>query len=536
MAAQTVTVTVTVTVTAAGHFYGYVWPLMSNVSLYNQVRAQSAVGQPPLTTPHPSDRPDLSVIYYDMPLSLEIVPTTDILHMYGSQDTEYVKHIKRFSFGLRCLPKPATHLAHSASYSLSGQVVLSMTPPRSTFSFAARQPALLTSLTVTFEGKQEHFAPTSGYTARRLCQTSQTLVVPSNPIAVPSTSDHKMAIVFDLAVPGWLPATLSSKHSTTASTSYAIYATATYVSDEYPTVFTIGRQKSTHAHPVQISVKRNRTTSAPKPCTYSVAPGVKEPSTSCIPPNIASGILAKIHVPSYLNIADQNFDLRVELGSAAPGVSVHEFTVKLAQRSTYFTSPNSACTLPLPPANQQPPKVPLLSTHELMILAQHGISFPPDLARMEADNVTHPEHAHTFLMSEGEVGHSLESTPSTITVPIHLYRRVAHADYTSPFLDISHVLQVDFLVSYNGSPKETLCVKIGLPFVEQFSADTSNSAAPPAYCQLFHSNGEARYVAGLPAYSKICQPGEVVDTTGAHPLEFQRRAVERLQARPIATC
>lgn len=27
---------------------------------------------------------------YDMPLSVEIVPITDVLHMYGSQDTEYV--------------------------------------------------------------------------------------------------------------------------------------------------------------------------------------------------------------------------------------------------------------------------------------------------------------------------------------------------------------------------------------------------------------------------------------------------------------
>ena len=415
-----------------------------------------------------------------------------------------------------------------------------MTPPRSAFSFAARQPAqpaLLTSLTLTFEGKQEHFAPSSGYTARRLCQTSQTLVEPSNPLAVPSASDHKLAIVFDLAAPGWLPSTLTSKHSTTASTSYAIYATATYSSDEYPSVFTASRQRSTHAQPVPITVKRNRTTSAPKPCTYSVAPGIKDPSTSRIPPSVASAILAKLHVPSYLNIADQKFDLQVELGSAVPDVRVHEFTVKLAQRSTYFTSPNSACPLPLPPATQQPPKLPLLGTHELMLLAQHGISFPPDLSRMEADNVTHPKHAHTFLMQEGEAGHTLEPIPSTITVPVHLHRRAVHADYTSPFLDISHVLQVDFTVSYDGLPKETLCVKIGLPFVELPGADATNSVVPPAYCQLFHSNGEARYVAGLPAYSKTCLPGEIVDTTGAHPLEFQRWAVDRLQAPcPVATC
>ena len=426
--------------------------------------------------------------------------------------------------------------AHSASYSLSGQLVLTVTPPRYPFSFTARQPALLTSLTVTFEGKQEHFAPTSGYTARRLCQVSKTLVVPSSPIAVPSTSDHKIAIVFDLAVPGWLPATLTSKHSTTASTSYAIYATATYSSDESSSVFAISRHKTAHAQPVQITVKRNRTTSAPKPCSYSVAPGLKDPSASHLPPDVASAILTKLHMPSYLNIADQKFDLRVELGSAVPGVSVHGFTVKLAQRSTYFTSPNSACPLPLPPASQQPPKVPLLSTHELMLLAQHGIAFPPHSARMEADNVTHPDHAHTFLMQEGDAGHSLEPAPSTITVPVHLYRRAAHPDYTSPFLDIAHVLQVDFLVSYNGAPRETLCVKIGLPFVELPAPDAANAAAaPPAYSQLFHSNGEARFVAGLPAYSKSCLPGEVVDTAGVHPLEFQRRAVER-QARPVAAC
>jgi len=117
--------------------------------------------------------------------------------------------------------------SRSCAYSLSGQVLLSTIPPRTAFSKESRsQPALLTSLVITFEGSSEHFAEGQGYTAKRLCSVSQTLVVRAQPVAVPSTPEHKVAIVFDLAVPGWLPASLKSKHATTAVTSYALYAKA----------------------------------------------------------------------------------------------------------------------------------------------------------------------------------------------------------------------------------------------------------------------------------------------------------------------
>ncbi|CCA70957.1 hypothetical protein PIIN_04892 [Serendipita indica DSM 11827] len=448
-----------------------------------------------------------------MPLNVEIVPLDNVLHMFGPQETD-------------------------CAYSLSGQVLISTTPSRSAFNKESRaQPALLTSLVLTFEGSTEHFAKGQGYNATRLCSVSQTLVArTSTPVAIPSTPDHKVAIVFDLAIPGWLPASIHSQHATTATTTYRLYAKAVYQSEESTGLWLGSRTKYRDATPVPVTVQRHRTTAAPKKCTYAV-PVRPLPSTSSqepvIPKEVLSAVQVRATVPSYLDQkSSAPFDLRLDVGCTAEGVTVHKFGVRMIQCTTYGTTPDAEFRRRFPLPAEQPPSVPLLTPHELDSLFMAAICFPPNALRVDKDDILHPNKPSVFNMQEGEQGHSLDNEPSSITVPLFLdsapAKGLVKQTYMSPYVHVAHKLLVDFDIGYNNE-RERVGFVLPIPV---YDMDIASSAAAqrrpndglPAYVQLYHSNGEAKYTGDLPAYSKECRPGEVKDESGRrHPLEFRRR-------------
>lgn len=423
------------------------------------------------------------------------------------------------------IKKTFTNHYPSCAYSLSGQILLSTIPSRSAFNKETRsQPALLTSLVLTFEGSVEHFAKGQGYNAKRLCSVSKTLVVRAQPVAIPSTADHKVAVVFDLAVPGWLPASLKSKHATTAVTSYTLHAKAIYQSEETSGLWLGSKTKYRDATPVPIIVRRNRTTAPPKKCTFAV-PTRAISSNSTLSQEVISAIKARATIPSYvLQNANEPFDLRLDVGCSVPGVTVHKFGVRVIQSSTYGTSPdpNFLRTFPLPA--EQPPTVPLLSTHELDSLFMAGIAFPPNALRIDKDDILHPDRPSVFNMQEGNLGHSLEEELSSITVPIYLDPSLVKPTYVSPYLHIAHRLLVDLDIAHGGH-RERVGFFLPLPLYDGPLRATAGEAGLPAYVQLYHSNGEAKYVAGLPAYSKDCRPGEIKDDVGSHPVDFRRRHI-----------
>ncbi|PVF99107.1 hypothetical protein CPB86DRAFT_784110 [Serendipita vermifera] len=446
-----------------------------------------------------------------MPLNVEIIPSDNVLQMYGPQETD-------------------------CAYSLSGQILLSTTCSRSAFAKDARpQPALLTSLVITFEGSQEHFARGQGYTARRLCSVSQTLVVRTEPVAVPSSPDTKVAVVFDLAIPGWLPASLSTRHATSAVTSYALHAKAVYQSDEASGLWMGSRTKYRDATPVPITLRRNRTTAPPKRCTFSVP--TRAISSNCtLSKEITSAIRARATIPSYVLKSQSTdaeeepepFDLRLDVGCSIPGVSVHQFGVRVIQSTTYATTPDADFCRSFPLPSAQPPSVPLLTPHELTSLFMAGITFPENALRIDKDDILHPEKPSVFNMQEGENGHALEEELSSITVPLYLDASLVKPTYVSPYVHVAHRLLVDLDIAYQGK-RERVGFYLPLPLYDgplksttPVTADGTNDRLP-AYVQLYHSNGEAKYVAGLPAYSKECQPGEIKDDTGCHPVEFRKR-------------
>ena len=406
---------------------------------------------------------------------------------------------------------------------MSGQVLLSTTPSRTAFGKEARaQPALLTSLIITFEGSAEHFQKGQGYTARRLCSVSQTLVVRAQPVAVPSTPGHKVAVLFDLAIPGWLPASLETHHGTSAVTSYALHAKAVYQSDE---MWPASRTKYRDATPVVITLRRNRTTAPPKRCTFSVP--TRAISSNCtLSKEVTSAIRARATIPSYvLQSTNEPFDLRLDIGCSVEGVTVHKFGVRAIQSTTYSTSPDAEFCRAFPLPAEQPPTVPLMKTHELDSLFMVGITFPANAQRVDKDDVLHPDKPSVFNMQEGDQGHALEEELSSITVPIHLDSSLVKPTYVSPYVHIAHKLLVDLDIAYQGK-REKVGFFLPLPLYDgplRSRAGQSPNNGLPAYVQLYHSNGEAKFVGGLPAYSRECRPGEIKDEQNSHPVEFRRR-------------
>lgn len=124
-----------------------------------------------------------------------------------------------------------------STFSLSGHVSVSLTSSSSLF--VRRRPTtrvLLQSLTVTFEGQSETLSPATGYAPIRLCSITRELLS-SDPVDL-SNEGHEDSdkpclwnVVFDIPVPGWLPTTsvYGDASLQAAGTSYALYATATFV-------------------------------------------------------------------------------------------------------------------------------------------------------------------------------------------------------------------------------------------------------------------------------------------------------------------
>jgi hypothetical protein len=238
---------------------------------------------------------------------------------------------------------------------------------------------------------------------------------------------------------------------------------------------------------------------------------------------VIAAIKARATIPSYvLQNAHEPFDLRLDVGCSVPGVTIHKFGVRVIQSSTYGTSPdpNFLRTFPLP--TEQPPTVPLLTAHELDSLYMAGITFPANALRIDKDDILHPDKPSVFNMQEGSLGHALEEELSSITVPIHLDPSLVKPTYVSPYLHIAHKLLVDLDIAHSGQ-RERVGFFLPLPLYDGPLRSTSAQASLPAYVQLYHSNGEAKYVAGLPAYSKDCRPGEIKDEAGSHPIDFRRR-------------
>ena len=207
-----------------------------------------------------------------------------------------------------------------------------MSPSQSLFEQRRTIRILLRSLVITFEGQAELITSEAGYFAARLCSVSKELV-PKTSVEL-SNEGHEdrdtpctLHVMFDLPIPGWLPASdpYGDCRQGFSGTQYNLYATLNYTNLEEtygPSWFSSictpfsSKTKSVHAEAFTVSLNRfalplPSTSASYPPLFYSITlkGGAPHPDTNLHP--ILSDVLSKIEllasVPEHISVDGDNF-------------------------------------------------------------------------------------------------------------------------------------------------------------------------------------------------------------------------------------
>ncbi|KDQ60892.1 hypothetical protein JAAARDRAFT_31894 [Jaapia argillacea MUCL 33604] len=319
-----------------------------------------------------------------MSISIEIHPLSDSLQMYGRPDS-------------------------SAAYSLSGHVSISLLSTSSLFERRRAVRLLLQSLHITFEGQAELVTPETGYSPLRLCSITRDLapaerVELNNEGLEDSDKPCTWNVVFNLPIPGWLPATSKfgdSQHGP-AGNCYSLHATAKFlvVDDGSQTAWFSSlcspfrsKTRTIEANPCDIFLSRfavppARPSSSTSPfptATYAIearSDNVDLPSgSSVIPLEILSKIQILASVPELVDVESSKFPLCLRLRtrdlpeSECKKLRVTDFSVDIEQYEKYRTIPPSEymTQYPIPSQSSQPPFEPLLAPHSVSTLFDLGL-------------------------------------------------------------------------------------------------------------------------------------------------------------------
>ncbi|KAH7926639.1 hypothetical protein BV22DRAFT_338231 [Leucogyrophana mollusca] len=497
-----------------------------------------------------------------MPVSIDIIPFSDSLDMYGEADP-------------------------SSAFSLAGHVSVSLTSSPSMFQRRrSTTRIMLQSLTVTFEGQSEVITPEIAYAPLRLCSITRELVH-GEPVDL-SNEGHEDSdkpcswnVIFDIQVPGWLPTTsvYGDSASEEIGTRYALYATATFVYLEDPSSrsFSIStlcapfRYKTRSAHAPRCPITLNRFTDSPAvpssstslfPMSVYLVDAQRQqneaPAASpIIPPEVLKKVQVVASIPSAVTTDEATlpFTLRLRAkdmdDSHRDRLRVTGFSIDVEQIETYRSSASRerGSRFPVPPRSNQPPKAPLRLAHSAHTLLNVGLlttPLPPKPTTERAFSLLPPQESGRYNIS-GD-GYVFKRDAPTSTPPpaeenwyiletsVPLSREAYQLDWcgprsrrtseNSPLFGVQHFMYVSVQCVYDlegeGPVTERLQFSLPMRFVRvQAEAPVPcDGAAPgsdpgvglqksapyaqslPAYSQLFHSNGERKidYSIPLPLY------------------------------------
>ena len=258
----------------------------------------------------------------------------------------------------------------SSAYSLSGHISVTLHPQkfrRKTVRY------LLQSLVITFDGQSELVTPDTGYTPYRICSVTKELA-PQNPLFELSNESFEDSgkpcvwnVIFDLAIPGWLPTSdFGDNENAPIAIRYALHATATFVSPEqapstsYFACFTnpvttsffsslFPSPRTVRAKRCDIEIARVMApTNSPIPFViYTIDSNLGgEDMTGKIPSDVLSKIAITTSVPEYVDMESNSFELRLRMrtcGLEPPHckrLRVTNFMVDIHQVEKYrFVSP-----------------------------------------------------------------------------------------------------------------------------------------------------------------------------------------------------
>ncbi|KAJ7632897.1 hypothetical protein FB45DRAFT_913819, partial [Roridomyces roridus] len=250
----------------------------------------------------------------------------------------------------------------SNAFSLSGHINIALASPYCLFE--RRRPARvhLQSILLTFHGQTEVITNSVGYTPLSLCSISRELAPPeslelSNEGQEDADEPCHWNVVFDIPVPGWLPATHGfASGDLGARTKYFLHAVARFliIDEEDRTLFLVILH---FLLPVPVSGQvcvlfepPTDEPSSPGIINYLLnSPTVKSGDGAQIP----SDILSKIQVLASVNV--------IQKEQCRRAVQASEYSERY----------------PVPCQDLQPPNVPLLGAHRMADLYRMGIYCAP---------------------------------------------------------------------------------------------------------------------------------------------------------------
>ncbi|KXN92280.1 hypothetical protein AN958_08733 [Leucoagaricus sp. SymC.cos] len=292
-----------------------------------------------------------------------------------------------------------------SAYSLSGHVAISVSPASSFFDRRRTARYLLQSLSLTLEGQSEIFTTSIGYSAVRLCSITRELV-PSQGAIELSNEGHEESgepctwnIIFNMTVPGWLPAS-SVIGAEEIGVRYGLYATAKLLDlDENRTsswglaAFCAPFRSKTKTAFGQRSVEIRRFAVPPSlgpPTLGTVNFQVKNPGLTAsvvdkgnrrIPSDMLDRIQVVISVPEVVDMNKKQMDVTLRMRSNGLGeedrqrIRLLSANLGLRQHEKCRTQPSRTYRnrCPLPPPEQQPPNRPLLEAAAIGSVYDVGI-------------------------------------------------------------------------------------------------------------------------------------------------------------------
>lgn len=412
---------------------------------------------------------------------------------------------------------------YRSSYSLSGTVNLNISKNASSFAAGlararSAKSIVLTSLMVTLEGKSEHERAGEAYSAVRLCTVSQQLV--ESPVTLHINDNHHAThydIVFDLlTIPGWLPPSFNAIDNDTyltSSTSYSLFATATYRVDGSSQSFsTLGsifhgctpmwsRDHKAEADRVEIQLIRHLVPVPPPRLTesslfphttFSISAQAKE--SSPIPNEVVSNLETLCSIPSFVATNETTIPIVVKTrfkGVLPEGVDRSELSIEwmeidLDQHDHFRSRPDDQYTSRFALPSQQPPTHPLLHRNQWDDSSMFGLLWNDSRDRKwtKTKSIMKEDSPSSFYLqtSDGSTGaHPLGADWSVIKMNaqlntsarediLHGSQMGKSCDFVapliqSPFHRVTHTLRVSAFVTYQGTKQDIIQFSLPVHFV-----------------------------------------------------------------------
>ncbi|TFK30102.1 hypothetical protein FA15DRAFT_197829 [Coprinopsis marcescibilis] len=311
------------------------------------------------------------------------------------------------------------------TYSLSGVVTISVASPYSIFE-GRRNTArlLLKSLSLTFEGQSEIYTPSTGYSSLRLCSVTRELA-PAEPTEL-SNDGHeddatpcKWDIVFNIPIPGWLPAS-TSLGIEDIGIRYGLHATAQFANLEtgqitpwsFATLCTPFRCRTRYAV-AHKGIKIHRFVLPPHVeqseqtfHSYLVSSHTSssDSSNARIPAEILDKIQVLASVAESVDIKSSSLPITIRLrtkdleDAECKRLQISEVGVDIIQKERCRFRPSATylAQYPIPAQEMQPPNTPLRDPHPMSNIYDVGLYITRDHSESVCRSFT--------LLPPGETG------------------------------------------------------------------------------------------------------------------------------------